>query len=78
MKLIDVKDTLPVGFIPIQETVDTRESAPRTLALGASSSRGGKGVGVGVPKTACVSLWKCVRGFPVDGEESLPLDSLCV
>lgn len=27
MKLIDVKDTLPVGFIPIQETVDTRESA---------------------------------------------------
>ena len=31
MKLIDVKDTLPVGFIPIQETVDTRESAPRTL-----------------------------------------------
>lgn len=26
MKLIDVKDTLPVGFIPIQETVDTRES----------------------------------------------------
>lgn len=26
MKLIDTKDTLPVGFIPIQETVDTRES----------------------------------------------------
>ncbi|KAG8512740.1 Multivesicular body subunit 12B, partial [Galemys pyrenaicus] len=26
MKLIDIKDTLPVGFIPIQETVDTRES----------------------------------------------------
>lgn len=25
MKLIDIKDTLPVGFIPIQETVDTRE-----------------------------------------------------
>ncbi|OWK10463.1 hypothetical protein Celaphus_00005224 [Cervus elaphus hippelaphus] len=24
MKLIDIKDTLPVGFIPIQETVDTR------------------------------------------------------
>ncbi|KAJ0012755.1 hypothetical protein NQD34_017089 [Periophthalmus magnuspinnatus] len=23
MKLIDIKDTLPVGFIPIQETVDT-------------------------------------------------------
>lgn len=27
MKLIDIKDTLPVGFIPIQETVDTRESS---------------------------------------------------
>lgn len=27
MKLIDIKDTLPVGFIPIQETVDTRKSA---------------------------------------------------
>jgi hypothetical protein len=26
MKLIDAKDTLPVGFIPVQETVDTRES----------------------------------------------------
>lgn len=26
MKLIDIKDTLPVGFIPIQETMDTRES----------------------------------------------------
>lgn len=26
MKLIDIKDTLPVGFIPIQETVDTRKS----------------------------------------------------
>lgn len=25
MKLIDIKDTLPVGFIPIQETVDTRK-----------------------------------------------------
>ncbi|MGH0163145.1 UNVERIFIED_CONTAM: hypothetical protein FKN15_044210 [Acipenser sinensis] len=23
MKLIDIKDTLPVGFIPMQETVDT-------------------------------------------------------
>lgn len=37
MKLIDVKDTLPVGFIPIQETVDTRESALSMLArLGSS------------------------------------------
>ncbi|CAJ0952599.1 unnamed protein product, partial [Ranitomeya imitator] len=25
MKLIDIKDTLPVGFIPIQETVDTHQ-----------------------------------------------------
>uniref|UniRef100_H9GFP7 Uncharacterized protein n=1 Tax=Anolis carolinensis TaxID=28377 RepID=H9GFP7_ANOCA len=25
MKLIDIKDTLPVGFIPIQETMDTRK-----------------------------------------------------
>ena len=25
MKLIDIKDTLPVGFIPIQETIDTRK-----------------------------------------------------
>lgn len=25
MKLIDIKDTLPLGFIPIQETVDTRK-----------------------------------------------------
>ncbi|XP_067868555.1 multivesicular body subunit 12B-like isoform X3 [Heterodontus francisci] len=29
MKLIDLKDTLPVGFIPIQETVDTQEQAFR-------------------------------------------------
>lgn len=29
MKLIDIKDTLPVGFIPIQETVDTRKSSAR-------------------------------------------------
>lgn len=34
MKLIDVKDTLPVGFIPIQETVDTRESALSMHASG--------------------------------------------
>lgn len=27
MKLIDIKDTLPVGFIPIQETIDTRKLA---------------------------------------------------
>lgn len=26
MKLIDIKDTLPVGFIPIQETVDTQQA----------------------------------------------------
>lgn len=31
MKLIDIKDTLPVGFIPIQETVDTRESLPESF-----------------------------------------------
>lgn len=34
MKLIDIKDTLPVGFIPIQETVDTRESAFSPLFTG--------------------------------------------
>ncbi|XP_069744239.1 multivesicular body subunit 12Ba isoform X1 [Narcine bancroftii] len=33
MKLIDLKDTLPVGFIPIQETVDTQESAFRKRRL---------------------------------------------
>ncbi|KAK7801434.1 hypothetical protein U0070_015544 [Myodes glareolus] len=33
MKLIDVKDTLPVGFIPIQETVDTQEVAFRKKRL---------------------------------------------
>lgn len=36
MKLIDIKDTLPVGFIPIQETVDTRESAFSTALHGES------------------------------------------
>lgn len=36
MKLIDIKDTLPVGFIPIQETVDTRKlvSVPAVPRLG--------------------------------------------
>ncbi|XP_074916776.1 multivesicular body subunit 12B isoform X1 [Chelonoidis abingdonii] len=33
MKLIDIKDTLPVGFIPIQETVDTQEIAFRKKRL---------------------------------------------
>ncbi|XP_043914163.1 multivesicular body subunit 12B isoform X2 [Protopterus annectens] len=33
MKLIDIKDTLPVGFIPIQETMDTQESAFRKRRL---------------------------------------------
>lgn len=33
MKLIDIKDTLPVGFIPIQETVDTRKRRPYLLSL---------------------------------------------
>uniref|UniRef100_A0A8C9WR98 Multivesicular body subunit 12Ba n=1 Tax=Scleropages formosus TaxID=113540 RepID=A0A8C9WR98_SCLFO len=33
MKLIDMKDTLPVGFIPIQETVDTQEQAFRKRRL---------------------------------------------
>nr|XP_008509943.1 PREDICTED: multivesicular body subunit 12B isoform X2 [Equus przewalskii] len=33
MKLIDTKDTLPVGFIPIQETVDTQEVAFRKKRL---------------------------------------------
>ncbi|KAJ3605167.1 hypothetical protein NHX12_027217 [Muraenolepis orangiensis] len=33
MKLIDIKDTLPVGFIPIQETVDTQEHAFRKRRL---------------------------------------------
>ncbi|XP_029468082.1 multivesicular body subunit 12B isoform X1 [Rhinatrema bivittatum] len=33
MKLIDIKDTLPVGFIPIQETVDTQEIAFRKRRL---------------------------------------------
>ncbi|XP_075435523.1 multivesicular body subunit 12B isoform X2 [Ascaphus truei] len=33
MKLIDIKDTLPVGFIPIHETVDTQEVAFRKKRL---------------------------------------------
>nr|XP_011709669.1 multivesicular body subunit 12B isoform X3 [Macaca nemestrina] len=33
MKLIDIKDTLPVGFIPLQETVDTQEVAFRKKRL---------------------------------------------
>ncbi|XP_044938349.1 multivesicular body subunit 12B isoform X5 [Mustela putorius furo] len=33
MKLIDIKDTLPVGFIPIQETMDTQELAFRKKRL---------------------------------------------
>ncbi|CAH2315785.1 multivesicular body subunit 12B [Pelobates cultripes] len=33
MKLIDIKDTLPVGFIPIHETVDTQEIAFRKKRL---------------------------------------------
>ncbi|KAI1900631.1 hypothetical protein AGOR_G00051910 [Albula goreensis] len=33
MRLIDMKDTLPVGFIPIQETVDTQEPAFRKRRL---------------------------------------------
>ncbi|XP_073909283.1 multivesicular body subunit 12B isoform X3 [Castor canadensis] len=33
MKLIDAKDTLPVGFIPVQETVDTQEVAFRKKRL---------------------------------------------
>ncbi|XP_044520163.1 multivesicular body subunit 12B [Gracilinanus agilis] len=33
MKLIDIKDTLPVGFIPIQETMDTQEVAFRKKRL---------------------------------------------
>ncbi|XP_058861325.1 multivesicular body subunit 12B-like isoform X1 [Acipenser ruthenus] len=33
MKLIDIKDTLPVGFIPMQETVDTQEPAFRKRRL---------------------------------------------
>ncbi|XP_058437750.1 multivesicular body subunit 12B isoform X2 [Marmota monax] len=33
MKLIDIKDTLPVGFIPMQETVDTQEVAFRKKRL---------------------------------------------
>ncbi|KAJ6652646.1 hypothetical protein lerEdw1_011241 [Lerista edwardsae] len=33
MKLIEIKDTLPVGFIPIQETMDTQETAFRKKRL---------------------------------------------
>ncbi|XP_053137961.1 multivesicular body subunit 12B isoform X2 [Hemicordylus capensis] len=33
MKLIDIKDTLPVGFIPIQETMDTQDTAFRKKRL---------------------------------------------
>lgn len=33
MRLIDMKDTLPVGFIPIHETVDTQEPAFRKRRL---------------------------------------------
>lgn len=68
MKLIDVKDTLPVGFIPIQETVDTRESALSMQASGAVSSS--RWI---LKYFLCVFLWKHLRGFPVDGEESLSL-----
>lgn len=49
MKLIDVKDTLPVGFIPIQETVDTRESALSMQARGQSPS-----LPDGLLNTSCV------------------------
>lgn len=40
MKLIDIKDTLPVGFIPIQETIDTRKLASvlQFCALGAATA----------------------------------------
>ncbi|KAM3868377.1 multivesicular body subunit 12Bb [Diretmus argenteus] len=33
MKLIDIKDTLPEGFTPVQETVDTKEPATRKRRL---------------------------------------------
>uniref|UniRef100_A0A8C7GD75 Multivesicular body subunit 12Bb n=1 Tax=Oncorhynchus kisutch TaxID=8019 RepID=A0A8C7GD75_ONCKI len=33
MRLIDLKDTLPEGFIPIQETIDTKEPALRKKRL---------------------------------------------
>ncbi|XP_029916484.1 multivesicular body subunit 12Bb isoform X2 [Myripristis murdjan] len=33
MKLIDMKDTLPEGFTPVQETVDTKETATRKRRL---------------------------------------------
>lgn len=43
MKLIDIKDTLPVGFIPIQETVDTRKlvSVPAGQRDALSATLGG-------------------------------------
>ncbi|XP_071783981.1 multivesicular body subunit 12Bb [Centroberyx gerrardi] len=33
MRLIDIKDTLPEGFTPVQETVDTKETAMRKRRL---------------------------------------------
>ncbi|XP_042344671.1 multivesicular body subunit 12Bb [Plectropomus leopardus] len=33
MKLIDIKDTLPEGFTPVEETLDTRETAMRKRRL---------------------------------------------
>lgn len=63
MKLIDIKDTLPVGFIPIQETVDTRES-PQCRFLPPGRFLG---------SVMCVFLWKYFRS-PC----CLPMHKLCL
>lgn len=62
MKLIDIKDTLPVGFIPIQETVDTRKlvSVPAVPRLGGAA--GGAGLCPGQRDAPSAALGGIFRG----------------
>jgi len=69
MKLIDIKDTLPVGFIPIQETTDTRKLASvlQLGALGAAAlpvpvwlGGGGLRPGRGMLGTAALCGYMCM------------------
>lgn len=70
MKLIDIKDTLPVGFIPIQETIDTRKlvSVLQSRALGAAAPlvpvwSGGGGLSPGQRDAlGTAALWGYVFG----------------
>lgn len=57
VKLIDVKDTLPVGFIPIQETADTRESSSRST----HPREGFLPPGIFLDFPMCIFLWKYFR-----------------